>query len=322
MRIFVNRGPANGCTYYRQLLPIRHLARPLADWGILLTFSKTLEESKHYDAYFFSRYVEPVYLPVLLNLKRRGSLIIWDLDDDLLLLERNTPERQPQMALQIRTLQLCLELADVITVSTEHLAEVVNYPDKTMLCPNLIDLDDNPPQDREPGRRAILFTGSPSHLWDIDLVKGLYTQTKRSNPWYFYGYAPKWMDRWGTYIPWSAVHEYPRVNRLIRPAWSICPLEDCKFNRSKSAIKVWETALLGADIVASNVGPYAGHFGAIVRPGQEFTVDHLEAARGNWRACQGIAEENSWQAGEGVEQWAAMFSRVADLAGKPCKAVA
>jgi hypothetical protein len=219
------------------------------------------------------------------------------------------------MALQIRTLQLCLELADIITVSTPQLAEVVGYPDKTFVCPNLIYLDDNPPQERRPGRRAILFTGSPSHLWDIDLVKRLYVDTRKDFPWYFYGFSPKWMDRHGTFIPWSAVHEYPRVCRLINPAWSVCPLEACEFNESKSAIKVWETANLGADVVASNVGPYRDHPAAVVPAGKEFTMSHLMEASGNSLTCQEVALANSWQYSEsGVEAWLDMFATVASFA--------
>lgn len=313
MKLFINRGPDNGCTYYRQTLPLRHCMPWLRELGVRVTYSKTLNEGHEHDAYVFSRWIDAAYLPVICALKRRGKVIIWDLDDDLLLLSRHKPEHQAEMALRIRNLQLCLELADLITVSTEHLATRTGWPEKTLVCPNLIDLKDNPVVDQGE-RRGILFTGSPSHLWDLDLVRDLYHQTKREHPWYFYGTMPKWLDHYGTYVPWSRVHEYPRVCRLLRPLWSVCPLEDCEFNLSKSAIKVWETASLGSNVCASNVGPYLDHPCAHVPPGEAFTLDHLDQARGNWRKGQAIAVQNSWQWSQtGKSLWEDYFSYVYDF---------
>lgn len=311
MRLFVHRGADNGCTYYRQTLPLRHLEPQLHERGIEVTYSEVLDESREHDAYLFARWIEPAYLPVVCDLKRRGKRILWDLDDDLLDLNRWPAERQPVAALKIRALLLCLDLADAISVSTPALAKVVRqwHPDKVHVAPNLIDLADNPTEYRREGRQAILFTGSPSHLEDLELVREVYERTKRRHPWYFHGVRPAWLDEeYGCYIPWGSVRDYPRVCRLVRPAYAVAPLQPCRFNESKSAIKLWETATLAANVLASKVGPYLDHPAALVQPGEPFTADHFVQAIDNWQRCQEIAVRNSWQCSpDGDDQWLAFF---------------
>ena len=278
MKFYVHKQHDNGCTYYRQTLP---LASPCWRPAVPRSPSPAATTSaRKYSACFFNRYVGPEYLPALIAMKRQGKTIVWDIDDDLFAIECWPAKVRKVIGSRIQTLLLCLDLADLITVSTEHLARRVGRPDKTMVCPNLIDLKDNPPEPLDRSRLVILFTGSPSHTEDLDLVKGLYHETKRQYPWFFYGLNPPWIDRHGTYIPWSRVREYPRVCRLIRPWVSLCPLQPCSFNESKSPIKVWECATLGGSVLASDTGAYRGHPGAIAGEGEPFTVEDLRVPLG------------------------------------------
>ena len=339
MRWFVNRPWDNGCVYYRQTLPLRHLMPRLAAQGVRVRYSGVLDLGEEYDAYFFSRWIDEAYLPVLVELKRRGKIIVWDMDDDLLGLERHDEKDRQRVALRIRGLELCLDMADLVTVSTEGLKARVERPEKTVVVPNLIDLADHPVQlpvvsgklpertshPRFTGNRelttgnygdTILYTGSPSHRFDVELIRDLHDRTQRDFRWVFYGIRPDWLTARDLWIPWSRVSDYPKVCRLVRPWVSLCPLTPERFNESKSAIKVWECATLGGNVLASDTGPYRGHPAAIVREGAPFELADLAAlwARPNHAECLEVARENSWQhSASGPWRWMNAYLHVASL---------
>ena len=316
MRWFVNRPHDNGCVYYRSTLPLRHLMPELAGQGLRVRYAKRLDVSEEYDAYFFGRWIDAAYIPVIVELKRRGKVIVWDLDDDLMGLERHEEENVQEAAVMIRGLQLCLDCADIVTVSTEALRARVGRPEKTVVVPNLIDLGDNPIEQRDGGRDTILYSGSPSHKADIELVRELHDETQGDFRWVWYGIKPKWMSKRDIWIPWSRVTDYPRVCRMVRPVVGLAPLTVERFNLSKSPIKVWEYATLGSSVIASDFGPYAGSSAAIVPAGEVFTRDHLNAVLevpNGWRVL-GEAKRNSWQHSEtGRHRWLAMFLHVLSL---------
>jgi len=316
IRWFVNRPPDDGGLYYRRTLPLRHLMPRLRTAGVRVTYSCTIDTNIDYDAYFFSRWIRPEYLPLLIEAKRRDKLLIWDVDDDIFGLERIEKRHQEQRAILIRTLELCLDMADVITVSTEPLKERARRAEKTVVLPNLIDLVDNPPQQRDAGRNAILFTGSPTHYLDVELIRELHRQTQRDFQWVWYGMRPVWMTGRDIWLPWSRLCEYPRVCRMVRPLVCLAPLVPDRFNLSKSAIKIWETATLGSSVIASDYGPYTGSAAAIAAAGEPISREHLDQVIGqtNHRACLTEALANSWQHSEnGPARWMGAFLFLASL---------
>lgn len=305
-----HRADDTGVTYYRKHLPVKHCAKQLRE-DIKFTFSSVI--THHYDVYTFSRSLDPKILPLIFDLKQAGKKIVWDLDDDLLDLKRQTDRDVQEAFLSIRCLRLCLGLADYITVSTPQLGAVVNLPQKTTVLPNLIDLDDFPIQDTNwiGNSKNILYAGSPSHNTDILLIRDLFEQTQSEYHWIFYGICAKWLTKKATYIPWSRVYEYPRVCALCCPVYALAPLEICRFNDSKSPIKVWESATFGGTVVSSNFGPYEGHPSAVVPAGEVFTLEHLREADEHREACMENAYNNSWQHGEDKKQiWHNFFAGV------------
>ena len=210
--------------------------------------------------------------------------------------------------LEMNSLGICLGMADVITTITPMLSDQIGRQEKTLVCPNLIDLDDHPgiPESRS-GR--ILVTGSDSHREDYMLLKYLYEETKNDFEWVFYGHGPVWLTDEATYIPWTLTKDYPRILRLIDPQWVLTPLRDTVFNKSKSAIKVWEAGMTGANIVASNWGPYERHPAAVIQPEEIFERSDLDVR--NATECRRVAIENSWQFGENRNAWEILFDYVA-----------
>lgn len=319
--IFVARPAPIGPTYWRRTLPLRHLTRALWARGIAVTYGDTMKRRHRYDVVYINRNLaDASLLAGLLEIRDRGTQIVWDMDDDLLHLpplpsfgctgHDDRIARVQESAL----LRACLELADVITTSTEPLRWVCGRPEKTLVCPNLIDLRDYPLCTATAPRDVILYSGSSSHQADVDLIRDLYHETADRFRWVFYGCRPAWLDGRGVYLPWGTVADYPRVCRFLRPLVCLAPLAPSPFNECKSPIKVWESATYGASVLASNTGPYRGHYAAIVPEGEPFTVDHLREVldRPNIETCQQIARENSWQhCLIGRECWLESFSLLA-----------
>src|ERR1035438_340902 len=100
---------ANGCIYYRQTLPFRHCAKFLQERGVEVTQGgpPTLD----FDAYFFTRFLAFQYLPLLIEIKRLGKRIIWDLDDDIRTLPRRATVGNEFIDQQLNCLNICLAMA-------------------------------------------------------------------------------------------------------------------------------------------------------------------------------------------------------------------
>ena len=307
-RWFVYPSAADGPRYYRQQLPIKHLGNDLADAGIEINFSRNLADAFSANVCMFSRCIGAENLSAIVFLKEAGKVIVWDADDDLTILERWSGAEQHKAKKEVAALVACLGFADVITVSVPHLASALGHTDKTIVLPNMIDLDDNPISECGPKRTSFLYCGTSTHVRDIELFHDLYDVTAPAFPWIFVGIRPEWMRDDSTFIPLPPLQSYPRVCRLVRPLYALAPLEVDTFNLSKSPIKIWETATLGAYVVASNYGPYAGTCAAVVPPGEAFTMDHIIQAGSRRQSCVKAAIENSWQGSErGRQKWLEAF---------------
>jgi hypothetical protein len=316
LRFWVYRGDDEGSTYYRHVLPVRHLAGEMAKNGVTFDLRNHLRSDRRYSACFFQRWVNPSSLPAIGRMKKDGVKIIWDLDDDVLDIGKYKPENRSAGFEHISTIQWCLDLADLITVSVPELIRVVNRPDKTIVVPNLIDLNDEPFSGENKDSRVILYAASRSHDRDVDLLRTMYDQTKRDYDWVFFGIEPTWLDRHGVHIPWVNRRDAGRVARMLKPIVCLGPLEPTRFNLSKSPIKAWESARYGARFMATDFGPYFCFPGAAVYPGDEFNVWNLEHVIKNEElpsAQMAIADDNSWQHGKGVREWREMFLRVKEM---------
>lgn len=243
----------------------------------------------------FHRMPSDTILWFINNVKREhGKKIVWHLDDDLWNIGKWMPNSE---FFEDKTrLSLCADLADMIIVSTENLAKVVNKPDKTVVLPLLIDPaaydnDAHPQLADEPLR--ILWCGSMFHERDLNLIvepiKQLAKDYQHRVRFIFWGYLPdefayyvrsgKGQDTGKMVVKPEYEHSISFYNGLqfryfsdqlvaIRPHIGLAPLEDTFFNQSKSNLKYLEYTMANAAVVASDVAPYKciknGHNGLVV----------------------------------------------------------
>lgn len=212
-------------------------------------------------------------LNALTLFKKMGLKVVYDLDDDLW----SVPPYNPSYHLLrgfLKGFDACGRMADVITVSTAHLKlEVQKAFGRT--CPRVEVIENSmdfnyfrPIKDeyrRTKNDQVILgWAGSDTHAGDVNRVFSLLPELMREFPELRIEIAgmkvpPTWSDfadrvKQRYFIP---VAEYASS----WPSWqwdiALAPLEDNRFNRSKSSIKLLEAAAIGIPCVASDFGEYA-----------------------------------------------------------------
>lgn len=203
-------------------------------------------------------------------LKKLELKMVYDLDDDMWNIPPFNPAHGPLAKFKEGFLS-CMQLVDVISVSTLPLAKVVqNQLRKTkgrdvpiMVAENKIDIRMfSTPPERDEDRVIVGWQGSTSHLGDLPIVEDALTACAAEFPkveFQFRGIrAPKSLQTFKnvTFKYWLPVPEY--AARMPQWGWSIAlaPLAEVDFNASKSSIKMVEAAYTKTPCLASWLAPY------------------------------------------------------------------
>lgn len=346
MRIYLHQLGVNAQSHYRQVLPARHCAGD----GLELVVSQKLD-GLDYDAFMWPRMINPKFAPTIEALKKKGKMIIWELDDDIW----NIPAWNPASTVYDKAhVLLCnwmAEQADVIIVSTDPLAEVVkeNTGKEAVALPNLIDLDEWPQlPPREAGPIKILWAGSQHHDEDLNLLveplNQIIDEYGDKVQVLFFGDWPREMattekimfshlsrqlpkrKNVGFVAP-VPLHDYPRTLAAIRPDIGLAPLTDCKFNKSKSNLKLLEYSMAGAATIASDMPPYEdarfkiedGNTSRLCTLDGDLWFTAIKWLLDDEQDRRQLAEErrdwvvqnNSWQHSPQKQTWVDLFRRLA-----------
>ena len=238
----------------------------------------------------------PDDMVVLTQLKEMGKKIVVDMDDQLLNLPSKNPAYRIYTPALKRNVRKCLNMADLITVSTEYLAdEMRKYNDHVVVLPNSIDpawgFGKNGPAcktEQGDGKVRIGWVGSKTHDEDLrevnQVLADILTERDDVEILYMGGYPAVIMeplfeegliyrnkakqlvvqsqeiaDQKKIWLV-KGVHVKDYYDRLMSLGLhiGIAPLVDNAFNRSKSNLKYLEYTLAGIPTIASNVLPYSG----------------------------------------------------------------
>lgn len=155
---------------------------------------------------------------------------------------------------------------DAVTTTTPILAEELRELNQNVFAidnclPNWTKSMIKPEHD---GPVRIVYTGGPSHVDDVAHLKyGIgRTITQLGDKVTMHTYGHPWQEELGLgkavnvqFRPWT--FDFPQYQTsLAAYDIGIAPLKDTRFNRSKSAIKVYEYWAAGIVPIVSDVGPY------------------------------------------------------------------
>lgn len=204
--------------------------------------------------------------------KKMNLKIIYDLDDDLW----SVPTFNPAFKLMKAWLpgfEICAKMADLITVSTEHLKLMVrkalgkNCP-RVEVIENAVDFDWVRPVRKEyrkqrDGKVILGWAGTDTHSGDVDRVFSLLPQLLTEYPELEFELVgekmPKELEAFGERVRqryFVPIAEF--ASNWASWQWdiSLAPVAENEFNKSKSCIKQIEAAALKIPCVASRYGEY------------------------------------------------------------------
>jgi glycosyltransferase involved in cell wall biosynthesis len=203
-------------------------------------------------------------IPVL---QKQGVAVVVELDDDFTCLPHGHPARVNTSAManprqNRRNLRLACERADLVTCSTQAIADRYAPHGRAHVIPNCVPasyLSVEAPEHDGPLR--VGWTGSTvTHVGDLQVVGDGLARVLAGGPFHVVGTGFGVADALhlddDQVIPtgWVEIDDYPTAYAGLDVA--VVPLADNPFNQAKSWLKGIEAAALGVPFVASPTGPY------------------------------------------------------------------
>ena len=286
----VNWFPANidACAFYRMFSP--HLNVPRSIFTLrygAMDINEILNQGV--EVVVVQRLHSDDNLKCLKKFKQTGLKVVYDLDDDIWSLTASNPHKHLFDQKQ-DDFYKCAREADILTVSTQGLASAVkmgfNLNKEIQVVSNAVDFDLFQPMNVVENNDFIVigWGGSNTHGADVKDAFSVLPEVLDEHPNIrmeivgapaqdkirekmtnvegkpilreIYKSSPIAMHKQTIFRPWIPIAEY--ANRLASWNWDLflAPLEDTRFNRSKSCIKMLEAAALKKPCLASDVQPY------------------------------------------------------------------
>lgn len=249
-----------------------------------------------YDVVIAQRTCQPAATKLWHTLKGLNVYRVYEIDDNLFSLHRDSNPigydfyNRPEIRKNLRD---NISAADVVTVSTEPLAEIMSQMNPNVkVCPNAVPDGLLERQIRRASGKVVIgWGGSSTHAMDFAEVRDSLKQLfRRRDDIEFHVIGADYISR---YIPIRHTPWFPSITDYYNAVdydIGIAPLRPHVFNQSKSYIKALELAALGIPVVASDVGPYRdfvrhGETGFLVKQAYEWNkylhalIDDVEMRR-------------------------------------------
>jgi len=249
--------PHGACSWYRSQ-PLQKLYKMDVDihseYGTVIEWDKLSGT----DLVFFERPESEDICRAMEKIKGYGLKIWSDYDDDLFNICEDNPSfehySKPSM---IQSIKKCMNLSDVITVTTESLKQkFLKYNDNVIVIKNCFN-DFNMRLDKNIGKNKIInWRGSGTHRRDIlSISESIVKISKEYKDWYFSFIGGNMEFITDKLINIKTINEMPVSTYFeflgnLSLAIQICPLCFNTFNESKSNISWIEGNYIGAACLA------------------------------------------------------------------------
>jgi hypothetical protein len=270
MRIAYFADPDSNNGFYRATGPMTALAQCRGHKIRRLPTSGTappLAEVRDVDVLHIHRFVDEATQRLAREAKAHGAAVVWDNDDDIGALPKNTPAYKKHGGVhwqrRLAGMKRIFALADLVTTPSRTLAARLGEDGAREVAV----IENHVPDqflgvERRPHDGIVVgWVAGRSHQIDVDLVP-------------FKAALQRLLDErpevhvvtigLGLGLDGDRYHAFPVVPLLSLPNQTsqldvgIAPIADIPFNRARSNVKVKEYAAGGAAWLASPIGPYAG----------------------------------------------------------------
>lgn len=315
----------DGCGYYRMWQPWGELARSSGDLVVIPPPGKHLDwvpdevEAAEFDLIARQRPSGADSVRDFRRWKDRAALV-YEVDDNIFAPDRSGLPNWLDQDMRDTALA-CLKMADLVTVSTEPLADVMrrHNPNVTVV-PNHIHADMLSMDRRRRDEVTFAWAGGITHLQDLMLVRDPLRDVLDGSGagMHFLGWdCSSVVGVESRFTPWQVdVWDYYAA---VDADVGVIPLVDTPFNACRSPIKALEYAALGIPVVASDVEAYRGFVrhgetGFLARTGQEWReylgllLADPDLRESMGKAARELAGE--WTIQRGWTQWQAAYDTV------------
>lgn len=279
MKVLVWPANDDASAWYRLKFPARVLAGdgldvavdtvgPLAQWDRRWVGTTPpheavvvgLERKPDADVVVINRPGRAHWAEMIPHLQAAGVRVVVDVDDDFAAIPVGNSARATyqQPRCNGKWLERACLLADLVTTSTPDLARRYAPHGRVVVLPNLVPAAYLDVEISETWERTIGWSGSvDTHPGDLETTgRGVADVLATHDGWSVHvvgtgkGVAQRLgIDQVNALGKWLPFEQYPHA--MARLSIGIVPLQDSRFNRSKSALKMAEFGALGVPVVAS-----------------------------------------------------------------------
>lgn len=258
--IFFPAGGAGG--FYRMRFPACILDEA-GKFSIHIQNAMRLETLAENDVIWIQVDCKPETRNMAKAAQRMGVKVVYEMDDAYWCIPPHNDEAAYWTPDRLLNVEAMLKLADVVVTTTQKLAAGFSRLAKRVeIAPNFIPAKVWPKAGRRTSGR-IIWAGSPSHKHDLDMLVDPLRRIMEGRPEthliIFGVFVPPALQPFGRRIQlvdWVEFERYPEMLASLDAAVGIAPLIDDEFNNGRSAIKAYEYALCGYNVVTSRVGEY------------------------------------------------------------------
>lgn len=334
----------SGVYFYRVTQPLEHIGKQkLANIHHLPIYGQHNDHftSKQYIEYFAKelKWADVImtttpsdreYLALILAMKERGKCkLVVDVDDDLLSahIEPTSPAYKPFNDSSRRLTeysQFSMQVADLLTVSTEYLKERLSHLNKNIVViKNCIDTDFFK-YINSPDKITIGYTGSGSHQADWNMTEPILHELKdKHKDVKIKVLGPMQMNAAiDTQIKWSELMQYPQTLASLGFTIGIAPLKDTLMTRAKSNLRWLEYSAMSIPTVASDVVPFRGIKNILLATEPEEWKEQLEKLilDEKLRTQLGKGAYNEMRKEYNPYEWSRrLYNAISDISGRDIK---
>jgi hypothetical protein len=245
-----------GVINYRINLPYTTLQRFS---GCKLKISNSLDQQdiEMADVLVFNRQYNEACLKAAEYAMVRSRLVVFDLDDNIFGIQKDNQAYSTYTDPNVlHNMQIFLEHAHVVTVTSDRLAQILSSYRKGQtidVIPNAIPWRFFIPKTKNNRKVTVSWHGGVSHVSDVDLIKHLPALNKDYR---FVSFGSLRIQGW-EHVPTVPFKHFYDTLHLIDADVALMPLNHNDFNNGRSNVKWVENTAVGAACVCTNFGPYA-----------------------------------------------------------------